>query len=133
MKWFPILKGLSLEKTCIPKILWTQPGDDFHGLLSGTFKSGWNGRYCRCILYGNGYAVCVWHGSENKQNFRNLWHDCRIGVDDDLFEYLFIYQKSKEEERKQKQLLLEAAEKADAANQAKSTFLLNMSMISEHR
>ena len=39
----------------------------------------------------------------------------------------FIYQKSKEEERKQKQLLLEAAEKADAANQAKSTFLLNMS------
>ena len=41
------------------------------------------------ILYGNGYAVCVWHGSENKQNFRNLWHDCRIGVDDDLFEYLF--------------------------------------------
>lgn len=42
-----------------------------------------------CILYGNGYAVCVWHGSENKQNFRNLWHDCRIGVDDDLFEYLF--------------------------------------------
>lgn len=78
-------------------------------------------------MYGNGYAVCVWHGSENKQNFRNLWHDCRIGVDDDLFEYLFIYQKSKEEERKQKQLLLEAAEKADAANQAKSTFLLNMS------
>ena len=39
----------------------------------------------------------------------------------------FIYQNSKEEERKQKQLLLEAAEKADAANQAKSTFLLNMS------
>lgn len=39
----------------------------------------------------------------------------------------FIYQKSKEEERKQKQLLMEAAEKADAANQAKSTFLLNMS------
>lgn len=39
----------------------------------------------------------------------------------------FIYQKSKEEERKQKQLLLEAAEKADAASQAKSTFLLNMS------
>ncbi len=39
----------------------------------------------------------------------------------------FIYQKSKEEERKAKQLLLEAAEKADAANKAKSTFLLNMS------
>ena len=39
----------------------------------------------------------------------------------------FVYRKSKEEEQKQKQLLLEAAEKADAANQAKSTFLLNMS------
>ena len=39
----------------------------------------------------------------------------------------FIYQKSKKEEYAQKQQLLEAAEKADAANQAKSTFLLNMS------
>ena len=39
----------------------------------------------------------------------------------------FVYRKSKEEERKQKQLLMEAAEKADAANQAKSTFLFNMS------
>ncbi len=39
----------------------------------------------------------------------------------------FVYRKSKEEEQKQKQLLLEAAEKADAANRAKSTFLFNMS------
>ncbi len=39
----------------------------------------------------------------------------------------FIYQKSKKEEYTQKQQLLEAVEKADAANQAKSTFLLNMS------
>ena len=39
----------------------------------------------------------------------------------------FVYRKSKEEEQKQKQLLLEAAEKADAANKAKSTFLFNMS------
>ena len=38
-----------------------------------------------------------------------------------------VYRKSKEEEQKQKQLLLEAAEKADAANKAKSTFLFNMS------
>ena len=39
----------------------------------------------------------------------------------------FVYRKSKEEEQKQKQLLLEAAEKADAANKAKSAFLFNMS------
>ena len=39
----------------------------------------------------------------------------------------FVYRKGKEEEQKQKQLLLEAAEKADAANKAKSTFLFNMS------
>lgn len=39
----------------------------------------------------------------------------------------FVYRKSKEEEQKQKQLLLEAAEKADAANKAKFTFLFNMS------
>lgn len=39
----------------------------------------------------------------------------------------FVYRKSKEEEQKQKQILLEAAEKADAANKAKSTFLFNMS------
>lgn len=39
----------------------------------------------------------------------------------------FVYRKSKEEEQKQKQLLLEAAEKADATNKAKSTFLFNMS------
>jgi len=39
----------------------------------------------------------------------------------------FVYRKSKEEEQKQKQLLMEAAEKADAANKAKSTFLFNMS------
>lgn len=39
----------------------------------------------------------------------------------------FVYRKSKEEEQKQKQLSLEAAEKADAANKAKSTFLFNMS------
>ena len=43
-----------------------------------------------------------------------------------LWTYL-VYRKSKEEEQKQKQLLLEAAEKADAANKAKSTFLFNMS------
>lgn len=43
-----------------------------------------------------------------------------------LWTYL-VYRKSKEEEQMQKQLLLEAAEKADAANKAKSTFLFNMS------
>ena len=39
----------------------------------------------------------------------------------------FVYQKSKAEEQKQKQLLQKAAEEADAANKAKSTFLFNMS------
>lgn len=39
----------------------------------------------------------------------------------------YIYQKSKAEEQKQKQLLMKAAEKADAANKAKSAFLLNIS------
>lgn len=39
----------------------------------------------------------------------------------------FAYQKSKTEEQKQKQLLQKAAEEADAANKAKSAFLLNMS------
>ncbi len=39
----------------------------------------------------------------------------------------FVYQKSKAEEQKQKQLLQKAAEEADAANKAKSVFLLNMS------
>lgn len=39
----------------------------------------------------------------------------------------FVYQKSKAEEQKQKQLLQKAAEEADAANKAKSAFLLNMS------
>lgn len=39
----------------------------------------------------------------------------------------FVYQKGKAEEQKQKQLLQKAAEEADAANKAKSTFLFNMS------
>lgn len=43
-----------------------------------------------------------------------------------LYTY-YVYQKSKAEEQKQKQLLMNAAEKADAANKAKSAFLLNMS------
>ena len=38
-----------------------------------------------------------------------------------------VYQKSKAEEQKQKQLLMNAAEEADAANKAKSAFLLSMS------
>lgn len=43
-----------------------------------------------------------------------------------LYTY-YIYQKSKAEEQKQKQLLMNAAEEADAANKAKSAFLLSMS------
>ena len=43
-----------------------------------------------------------------------------------LYTYYF-YQKSKAEEQKQKQLLMNAAEEADAANKAKSAFLLSMS------
>ena len=39
----------------------------------------------------------------------------------------FVYQKSKAQEQKQKQLLMKAAEEADAANKAKSAFLLNIS------
>lgn len=39
----------------------------------------------------------------------------------------YVYRKSKAEEQKQKQLLMKAAEEADAANKAKSAFLLNMS------
>ena len=38
-----------------------------------------------------------------------------------------VYQKSKAEEQKQKQLLMTAAEEANAANKAKSAFLLSMS------
>ena len=43
-----------------------------------------------------------------------------------LYTY-FVYQKSKAQEQKQKQLLMKAAEEADAANKAKSAFLLNIS------
>ena len=43
-----------------------------------------------------------------------------------LYTY-YVYQKSKVEEQKQKQLLMNAAEEADAANKAKSAFLLSMS------
>ena len=43
-----------------------------------------------------------------------------------LYAY-FVYQKRKEEEQKQKQLLMKAAEEAEAANKAKSAFLLNIS------
>ena len=43
-----------------------------------------------------------------------------------LYTY-YVYQKSKAEEQKQKQLLMNAAEEADATNKAKSTFLLSMS------
>ena len=43
-----------------------------------------------------------------------------------LYTY-YVYQKSKAEEQKQKQLLMNAAEEADAANKAKSAFLLNIS------
>ena len=43
-----------------------------------------------------------------------------------LYTYYF-YQKSKVEEQKQKQLLMTAAEEADAANKAKSAFLLSIS------
>ena len=43
-----------------------------------------------------------------------------------LYTY-YVYQKSKAEEQKQKQLLMTAAEEADAANRAKSAFLLSMS------
>ena len=43
-----------------------------------------------------------------------------------LYTY-YVYQKSKAEEQKQKQLLMNAAEEADAANKAKSAFLLSMS------
>ena len=43
-----------------------------------------------------------------------------------LYTY-YVYQKSKAEEQKQKQLLMTAAEEADAANKAKSAFLLNIS------
>ena len=39
----------------------------------------------------------------------------------------FVYRKSKAKEQEQKQLLKKAAEEADAANKAKSAFLLNMS------
>lgn len=43
-----------------------------------------------------------------------------------LYTY-YVYQKSKAEEQKQKQLLMNAAEEADAANKAKSAFFLSMS------
>ena len=43
-----------------------------------------------------------------------------------LYTY-YVYQKSKAEEQKQKQLLMIAAEEADAANKAKSAFLLSIS------
>ena len=43
-----------------------------------------------------------------------------------LYTY-YVYQKSKAEEQKQKQLLMNADEEADAANKAKSAFLLSMS------
>ena len=43
-----------------------------------------------------------------------------------LYTY-YVYQKSKAEEQKQKQLLMTAAEEADAANKAKSAFLLSIS------
>ena len=43
-----------------------------------------------------------------------------------LYTY-FVYQKSKAQEQKQKQLLMKAAEEADAANKAKSAFLINIS------
>ena len=43
-----------------------------------------------------------------------------------LYTY-YVYWKSKAEEQKQKQLLMNAAAEADAANKAKSAFLLNMS------
>ena len=43
-----------------------------------------------------------------------------------LYTY-YVYQKSKAEEQKQKQLLMNATEEADAANKAKSAFLLSMS------
>ena len=43
-----------------------------------------------------------------------------------LYTY-FVYQKSKAQEQKRKQLLMKAAEEADAANKAKSAFLLNIS------
>lgn len=43
-----------------------------------------------------------------------------------LYTY-YVYRKSKAEEQKQKQLLMNAAAEADAANKAKSAFLLNMS------
>ena len=43
-----------------------------------------------------------------------------------LYSY-YVYQKSKAEEQKQKQLLMTAAEEADAANKAKSAFLLSIS------
>ncbi|CUO09524.1 Virulence sensor protein BvgS precursor [Anaerobutyricum hallii] len=42
-----------------------------------------------------------------------------------LYSY-YVYQKSKAEEQKQKQLLMNAAEEADAANKAKSAFLLSI-------
>ena len=43
-----------------------------------------------------------------------------------LYTY-YVYEKNKAEEQKQKQLLMNAAEEADAANRAKSAFLLSMS------
>ena len=43
-----------------------------------------------------------------------------------LYTY-YVYQKSKAEEQKQKQLLMNAAEEAEAANKAKSAFLLSIS------
>ena len=43
-----------------------------------------------------------------------------------LFTY-YVYQKRKAEEQRQKQLLMKAAEEADAANKAKSVFLLSIS------
>lgn len=43
-----------------------------------------------------------------------------------LYSY-YVYQKNKAEEQKQKQLLMNAAEEADAANKAKSAFLLSIS------
>ena len=46
-----------------------------------------------------------------------------------LYTY-YVYQKSTAEEQKQKPLLMTAAEEADAANKAKSAFLLSISPVS---
>ena len=70
-----------------------------------------------CRASGCGYARCFtgispkYMAKMNKED-RNTY---------------YVYQKSKAEEQKQKQLLMTAAEEADAANKAKSAFLLSMS------